>query len=52
VQVVTENVDVKLIGGIGFDATCSLVVLDENFKPLSVSSAGDLCLLSVTLDYR
>ena len=29
------------IGGIGFDATCSLVVLDADGKPLSVSASGD-----------
>jgi D-ribulokinase len=29
------------IGGIGFDATCSLVVLDAAFRPLSVSPSGD-----------
>jgi D-ribulokinase len=29
------------IGGIGFDATCSLVVLDERGNPLSVSASGD-----------
>lgn len=26
---------------IGFDATCSLVILDKNFEPLSVSSSDD-----------
>ncbi len=29
------------IGGIGFDATCSLVVLDEAGGPVSVSRSGD-----------
>jgi D-ribulokinase len=29
------------IGGIGFDATCSLVVLDRAGNPLSVSMSGD-----------
>ena len=29
------------IGGIGFDATCSLVVLGEDSKPLTVSRSGD-----------
>ena len=28
------------VGGIGFDATCSLVVLDRDGRPLSVSSTG------------
>jgi D-ribulokinase len=30
-----------LVKGIGFDATCSLVVLDRNCDPLSVSTSGD-----------
>ncbi|MHB1302695.1 MAG: FGGY-family carbohydrate kinase [Acidiphilium sp.] len=29
------------VRGIGFDATCSLVVLDENARPLSVDPEGD-----------
>ncbi|HEY4167724.1 MAG TPA: FGGY-family carbohydrate kinase [Reyranella sp.] len=29
------------VGGIGFDATCSLVVLDASFRPLTVSTSGD-----------
>jgi D-ribulokinase len=29
------------IGGIGFDATCSLVVLGENARPLTASPSGD-----------
>ncbi|MDB6176288.1 FGGY-family carbohydrate kinase [Paracoccus sp. Z330] len=29
------------IGGIGFDATCSLVVLDRDMQPLSISKTGD-----------
>jgi D-ribulokinase len=31
----------SLIGGIGFDATCSLVVLDDAGDPLSVSASGE-----------
>jgi FGGY-family pentulose kinase len=30
----------QAIGGIGFDATCSLVLLDENDHPVSVSTTG------------
>ncbi|MDU6750114.1 MAG: FGGY family carbohydrate kinase, partial [Bradyrhizobium sp.] len=33
--------DLKLIKGIGFDATCSLVVLDRQGAPVTVSSSGD-----------
>lgn len=29
------------VGGIGFDATCSLVVLDRQGEPLTVSASGD-----------
>jgi len=29
------------IGGVGFDATCSLVALDSSDRPVSVSSTGD-----------
>jgi len=29
------------IKGVGFDATCSLVVLDKNGEPLTVSTSGD-----------
>ena len=37
---VTERIDVSKIKGIGFDATCSLVVLDGQFRPVSVSPTG------------
>jgi len=30
-----------LIKGIGFDATCSLVVLDQNEDPLTISPTND-----------
>src|SRR3954471_6168806 len=29
------------VGGIGFDATCSLVVLDRQGEPLTISASGD-----------
>jgi ribulose kinase len=32
-----SGVDPSSVKGIGFDATCSLVVLDESDKPVSVS---------------
>jgi FGGY-family pentulose kinase len=35
------GVGADIVGGIGFDATCSLVVLDEHDKPLSVSPTGE-----------
>src|ERR1700761_5294306 len=31
----------ELVKGIGFDATCSLVVLDRQGDPLTVSGSGD-----------
>jgi len=39
-QTVTERIDVSMVHGIGFDATCSLVVLDKHFLPVSVSPTG------------
>ncbi|XP_033637180.1 FGGY carbohydrate kinase domain-containing protein-like [Asterias rubens] len=36
-----EGLDASLIKGIGFDATCSLVAMDTNFKPITVSKSGD-----------
>ncbi|KAM8850674.1 FGGY carbohydrate kinase domain-containing protein isoform 3-T8 [Spinachia spinachia] len=41
VKRVTQNVEKSRVRGIGFDATCSLVVLDQNFQPVSVSQDGD-----------
>ncbi|XP_041127166.1 FGGY carbohydrate kinase domain-containing protein [Polyodon spathula] len=38
---VTQGVDPSQIRGIGFDATCSLVVLDKSFQPLPVNSNGE-----------
>lgn len=37
---VTKGINKDLIRGIGFDATCSLVVLDKNMEPASVSRTG------------
>ncbi|MTC40139.1 ribulokinase [Providencia alcalifaciens] len=35
------KMDARRIAGIGFDATCSLVVLDKNQQPISVSPSED-----------
>lgn len=35
------NQQAEHIAGIGFDATCSMVVLDREQKPLSISPSGD-----------
>ncbi len=41
------------IGGIGFDATCSLVVLDAHSKPVTVSPSGrDAQNVIVWMDHR
>ncbi|XP_056353173.1 FGGY carbohydrate kinase domain-containing protein-like [Oenanthe melanoleuca] len=37
---VVRGVDASQIRGIGFDATCSLVVVDKQFQPLAVNSEG------------
>ena len=39
-QMVIDGIDPAQVKGIGFDATCSLVVLDENFEPVPVSPSG------------
>ncbi|XP_019967796.1 FGGY carbohydrate kinase domain-containing protein isoform X1 [Paralichthys olivaceus] len=41
VKRVTQGVDRNQVCGIGFDATCSLVVLDQSFQPVPVSQDGD-----------
>lgn len=41
VKKVTDGVKSSQIRGIGFDATCSLVVLDQSFQPVPVSQDGD-----------
>ncbi|KAM4721517.1 FGGY carbohydrate kinase domain-containing protein isoform 2-T2 [Rhinophrynus dorsalis] len=38
---VVQAVDIRRIRGLGFDATCSLVVLDTQYKPLAVNLEGD-----------
>ncbi|XP_054764123.2 FGGY carbohydrate kinase domain-containing protein-like [Lytechinus pictus] len=41
VKDVTSDGLSEMVQGIGFDATCSLVVLDKDLRPLSVSHSGD-----------
>eukprot|EP01067_Filipodium_phascolosomae_P001471 Filipodium_phascolosomae@DN1975_c0_g1_i1.p1 len=41
VRTVVKDIDPKDIGGIGFDATCSLVALNEKFEPVTVSPSGE-----------
>ncbi|XP_069449017.1 FGGY carbohydrate kinase domain-containing protein isoform X3 [Ovis canadensis] len=38
---VVQGVNLHQIRGLGFDATCSLVVLDKQFRPLPVNREGD-----------
>ncbi|KAA8587392.1 hypothetical protein FQN60_016254 [Etheostoma spectabile] len=38
---VTQSVERSQVRGIGFDATCSLVVLDQSFQPVPVCQDGD-----------
>ena len=47
------NLDAGRIRGVGFDATCSLVVLGEGDRPLSVSESGDAARnVIVWMDHR
>ena len=39
-QKVVQGVNLHQIRGLGFDATCSLVVLDKQFRPLPVNHEG------------
>nr|XP_046263487.1 FGGY carbohydrate kinase domain-containing protein [Scatophagus argus] len=41
VKRVTQSVERSQVRGIGFDATCSLVVLDQSFQPVPVDQDGD-----------
>ncbi|EPY79844.1 hypothetical protein CB1_000883004 [Camelus ferus] len=38
---VVQGIDLNQIRGLGFDATCSLVVLDKQFRPLPVNHEGN-----------
>ncbi|XP_043346882.1 FGGY carbohydrate kinase domain-containing protein isoform X4 [Dermochelys coriacea] len=50
---VIQGVDVAWIRGLGFDATCSLVVVDKQFQPLAVNYEGE-CKRNIILwmDHR
>ncbi|KAK6188409.1 hypothetical protein SNE40_004586 [Patella caerulea] len=49
----TAGVSKHAIGGVGFDATCSLVVLDQENKPLSISPSGaPECNVIMWMDHR
>ncbi|XP_017777333.1 PREDICTED: FGGY carbohydrate kinase domain-containing protein [Nicrophorus vespilloides] len=53
VKDVCKDVDPELIRGIGFDATCSLVAIDVNEEPLSISVSGrDEQNVMMWLDHR
>lgn len=39
-QKIVQGIDLSQIRGLGFDATCSLVVLDKQFHPLPVNQEG------------
>ncbi|XP_076018310.1 FGGY carbohydrate kinase domain-containing protein isoform X1 [Genypterus blacodes] len=41
VKRVTHGVERSQVRGIGFDATCSLVVLDQSFQPVPVNQGGE-----------
>ncbi|KAM9720320.1 FGGY carbohydrate kinase domain-containing protein [Menidia menidia] len=41
VKKVTHGVQRSQVRGVGFDATCSLVVLDEGFQPVAVNEDGN-----------
>lgn len=47
-QEVSNGIKSSHIKGIGFDSTCSLVVLDEEFNPVAINPEGKFlfCFLS------
>lgn len=47
-QKVVQGVNLHQIRGLGFDATCSLVVLDEQFRPLPVNREGRTASVSLS----
>lgn len=47
-QKVVQGIDLNQIRGLGFDATCSLVVLDKQFQPLPVNHEGRTIPLSLS----
>ncbi|XP_046544873.1 FGGY carbohydrate kinase domain-containing protein-like [Haliotis rubra] len=49
----TSGVDKDQVRGVGFDGTCSLVVLDQHFQPVSVSKSGrPECNVILWMDHR
>ncbi|XP_021000026.2 FGGY carbohydrate kinase domain-containing protein [Parasteatoda tepidariorum] len=53
IKQVIKDIDPCVIGGIGFDATCSLVALDKEMKPLSLSKTGNPDLnIILWMDHR
>uniref|UniRef100_A0A5F8GNV4 Carbohydrate kinase FGGY N-terminal domain-containing protein n=1 Tax=Monodelphis domestica TaxID=13616 RepID=A0A5F8GNV4_MONDO len=42
---VVQGIDANQIRGLGFDATCSLVVLDKQFRPLPVNQEGRVMII-------
>lgn len=51
--VAQAGIDPAAVAGIGFDATCSLVVLDDAGQPVAVNAQGDDCRnVIVWMDHR
>lgn len=51
--VADANVKLEQVAGVGFDATCSLVALDADNKPVTVSPSGnDVQNIIVWMDHR
>ncbi|KAK2107284.1 hypothetical protein P7K49_016798 [Saguinus oedipus] len=48
-QKVVQGIDLNQIRGLGFDATCSLVVLDKQFHPLPVNHEETCDKISINI---
>lgn len=52
IKEILKSCDVSRVKGLGFDATCSMVVLDAKGEPVSVSSSGTNFAMNFPVSYK